>query len=42
MDGANASDVDEVGLVSAYTATIVAYEKCYLTLISLPSSVIMQ
>ena len=33
MDGANASDADNVGLVGAYTAIIVAYEKCNLTLI---------
>ena len=33
MDGANATNADDVGLVGAYTAITVAYEKCSLTLI---------
>ena len=33
MEGDIASNVDEVGLVGAYTAIIVANEKCNLTLI---------
>ena len=30
IDGADASNVDEVGLVGAYTAIIVAYENCII------------